>query len=111
MSTNNEPKPKPKQPPFCREIPAALEEQLCRIALNEAFASEATLQTAYDQVRTLAMAILNSLEAAPTWRLDDVEEQLAAARRVSDRLASLEGLPRPHTERVPDPATFDGSRE
>ena len=91
MSTNNE--PEPEQPPFCREIPAALEEQLHRIALNEAFAPEATLQTAYDQVRTLALAILNSPEAAPTRRLDDVEEQLAAARRVSDQLATLEGPP------------------
>ena len=109
MSTNNE--PEPEQPPFCREIPAALEEQLRRIALNEAFAPEATLQTAYDQVRTLAMAILNSPEAAPTWRLDDAEEQLAAARRVSNRLATLEGPPRPRTERVSDPPTFDGSRE
>jgi len=39
------------------------------------------------------MAILNSPEAAPTWRLDDVEEKLAATRRVSDRLATLEGMP------------------
>jgi len=40
-----------------------------------------------------------------------VEEQLAAARWVSDRLATLEGPPRSRTERVPDPPTFDGSRE
>jgi len=39
------------------------------------------------------MAILNSLEATPTWQLDDAEEQLAATRRVSDRLATLEGTP------------------
>ena len=107
MSTNNE----PERPPLCREIPAALEEQLRRIAMSEAFAPEATLEAAYDQVRTLALAILNSPEAAPTWRMDDVEEQLAAARRVSDRLATLEGPPRSRTEKVPDPPTFDGSRE
>jgi len=75
MSTKNE--PEPGQPPFCWEIPPTLEEQLRRIALNEAFAPEATLQTAYDQIRTLAMAILNSPEAVPTWWLDDTEEQLA----------------------------------
>jgi len=111
MSTKNEPEPEPEQPLFCREIPAALEEQLRRIALNEAFAPEATLQTAYNQVRTLVMAILNSPEGTPTWRLDDAEEQLATARRVSDRLATLEGLPPPRTKRVPEPPTFDKSRE
>ena len=82
-----------------------------RIALNEAFAPESTLQTAYGEVRTLAEAILNSPDAAPTSRTDDLEEQLAAARRAIDRLATLDGPPRSRTERVPDPATFDGTRE
>jgi hypothetical protein len=117
MATTNipDPEPEPQLPPIYREIPAPLLEQMRQIVLNEAFAPDATLQTAYDQVRTLVEAILNSQEASPTWRTDDLEEQLAAARRAIDRLATLEGQPQqpqqPRAERVPDPATFDGTRE
>jgi hypothetical protein len=109
----NIPEPEPQLPPIYREIAAPLLEQMRQIVLNEAFAPDATLQTAYNQVRTLVEAILNSQEASPTWRTDDLEEQLAAARRVINRLATLEGQPQPQrrAERVPDPATFDGTRE
>jgi len=82
-----------------------------QIAQNQSFAPGATLEAAYAQVRTLVEAILNSQQAVPAWRIDDLEEQLATARRAIDRLATLEGQPRSRAERVPDPATFDGTRE
>jgi len=110
-TTNPEPETETQIPPIFREIPPALLEQMRQIALNESFAPGATLEAAYAQVRTLVEAILNSQEAAPAWRIDDLEEQLAAARRAIDRLATLEGQPRSRAERVPDPATFDGTRE
>jgi len=62
-------------------------------------------------MRTLVEAILNSQEAAPAWRIDNLEEQLAAAQQVIDQLATLEGQPRSRTERVPDPATFNSTCE
>jgi hypothetical protein len=66
MSTNiPEHEPEPPLPPIFREIAPPLLEQLRQIALNEAFAPSATLQTAYDQVRTLVETILNSQEASP----------------------------------------------
>ena len=95
MSTNNIPEPesKPQLPPIYREIPTPLLEQIRQIMLNEALAPNATLQTAYNQVRTLVEAILNSQEGSPTWQTDDLEEQLTAARRAIDRLATVEGHP------------------
>jgi hypothetical protein len=108
---NPEPETEPQLPSIYREITPALLAQMQRIALNEAFAPDATLETAYAQVRTLVQTILDSQEAAPAWRIDDLEEQLAAARRAIDRLATLEGPPQARAERVPDPATFDGTRE
>ena len=110
-TTNPEPETKHQLPPILREIPPAFLEQIRQIALNESFAPGATLEAAYTQVRTLVEAILNSQEAAPAWRIDDLKEQLAAARRAIDQLATLEGQLRYRAERVPDPATFDGSRE
>lgn len=113
MSANYIPEtePEPQLPPIYREFPGPLREQMHQILLNEAFASEVTLQTVYDQVRTLVEAILNSQEASPAWQADDLEKQLAAAKRAIGRLATLEGQPRHRTERVLDPATFDGTRE
>jgi len=111
MSTIPEPEPEPQLPPIYREITGPLLEQMRRITLNEALAPDVTPQTIYDQIRTLVEAILSSQEASPTWRTDDLEEQLAAARRAIDRLATLEGQPQRRAERVPDPATFDGTRE
>jgi len=110
-TTNPEPETKPQLPPIFREIPPALLEQMRQIALNQSFAPGATLEAAYAQVQTLVEAILNSQEAAPAWRINDLEEQLAAAQRAIDRLATLEGQPRSRAERVPDPGTFDGTRE
>jgi len=110
-TTNSKPETEPQLPPIFREIPPALLEQMHQIALNESFAPGATLEATYAQVQTLVVAILNSPEAASAWRIDDLEEQLAAARRAIDRLATLEGQPRSCAERVPDPATFDGTRE
>ena len=109
-TTNPEPENKHQLPPILREIPPTLLEQIRQIALNESFAPGATLEAAYAQVRTLVEAILNSKEAAPAWRIDDLEEQLAAARGAIEQLATLEGQPRSRAERVPDPATFDGTR-
>lgn len=111
MSNPNLPEPEAQLQPIYREIAPPLLEQMRLIVQSETFAPEATLQTAYDQVRTLVEAILGSQEASPTWRIDDLEEQLAAARRAIDRLATLEGQPQRRAERVPDPPTFDGTRE
>jgi len=110
-TTNPEPETEPQLPHILREIPPALLERMHQIALNESFAPGATLEAANAQVRTLVEAILNSQEAVPAWQIDDLEEQLAAARRAIDRLATLEGQPQSRAERVPDPATFDGTRE
>jgi len=110
-TTNPEPETEPQLPPIVREMPPALLEQMRQIALNESFAPGATLEAAYAQVRTLVEAILNSQEAAPARRIDDLEEQLATTRRAIDRLATLERQPRCRTERVPDTATFDGTCE
>jgi len=84
LTTNPEPETEPQLPPIFREIPPALLEQMCQIALNESFAPGATLEAAYAQVQTLVEVILNSQESAPAWRIDDLEEQLAAARRAID---------------------------
>jgi len=99
-TTNPKPETEPQLPPIFREIPPALLEQMCQISLNESFAPGATLEAAYAQVHTLVAAILNSQEAAPAWRIDDLEEQLATARRAIDRLAipGREG-PRPRNLR------------
>jgi len=78
-TTNPKPETEPQLPPIFREIPPALLEQMRQIALNESFAPGATLEAAYTQVRTLVEAMLNSQEAVPAWRIDDLEEQLAAA--------------------------------
>jgi len=110
-TTNPEPETEPQLPPIFREIPPALLEQMRQIALNESFAPDATLKAVYAQVRTLVEAIMNLQEAAPAWQIDDLEEQLAAARRAIDRLATMEGQPRSRAGRVPDPATFDGTHE
>jgi len=55
--------------------------------------------------------ILNAPTAVPQWHAHNLEEQLAASRRVVDRLATLEGPPPNHADRVPDPPIFEGSHE
>jgi len=52
--------------PISREIPADLVAQLESIACNDSFAPEATLETAYEQLHTLAQAILNGNEPTTT---------------------------------------------
>ena len=78
-TTNPESETEPQLPPIFRVIPPALLEQINQIALNESFAPATTLEAAYAQVRTPVEAILNLQEAAPACRIDDLEEQLAAA--------------------------------
>jgi hypothetical protein len=82
MLTTNMPEPesKPQLPPIYREIPAPLQEQMRQIMLNRALSPDATLQMAYNQVRTMLDTILKSHETSPTWRTEDLEKRLPAAR-------------------------------
>jgi len=98
-------------PPICRELSEEIKKKLDLIVGSTSFGSEATLESAFLEVRSLAKAILNAPTTVPQWHADDLEEQLAASRRVVDRLATLEGLPPNRADRVPDPPIFEGSRQ
>lgn len=117
MATNTQVPDVPQQdevpvaPPFYREIPAAIYEQLEIIVNHDVPADDATLMGLYNEFRILARAITQSPIAVPTWRFDDLEEQLADARRIANRLATVETQPQSRAERVPEPAMFDGTRE
>ena len=52
--------------PISREIPADLVAQVESIACKDSIAPEATLETAYEQLHTLAQAILNGNEHTTT---------------------------------------------
>lgn len=104
----------PPPRPFYREIPAAIFDQLRVIINHESPSADATTQGLFEGFRALAIAIDQAPVAAPAWRVDDLEEQLADARRIANRLATLENppaAPQPRLERVPDPAMFDGTRD
>jgi hypothetical protein len=111
MSTNNTETAEPEIPPIHRELSAEIQNQLNLIVASDNFTMEATLQSAFTGIKNLALSILGAPAAIPQWRADDLEEQLAAARRAIDRLATLEGPPQSRADRVPDPPVFDGTRE
>jgi len=59
----------------------------------------------------LAKLILDAPGAVPQWRADDLEEQLATAMRINNRLATLEGPTQGKADRIPDPPVFEGTHE
>jgi hypothetical protein len=79
--------------PISREIPADLVTQLRSIANNDSFAANATLETAYEQLHTLAESILNGNEPAAT------------------NTPTPPALPVRRSGKIPDPPMFDGNRE
>jgi len=92
------------------EVSPALLAKLHTIANTEAFAANATLQSAFTHVKALVMEILNAPTAYPAWCIDNLEEQLASARRIADRLAT--NTPRPSRgDKISDPPIYDGNRD
>jgi hypothetical protein len=78
--------------PISREIPADLVTQLQSITNNNSFAPDVTLETAYDQLHTLAASILNGNEPA-------------ANNRPAPPV-----LPVRRSGKILDPPMFDGNR-
>jgi len=70
------------------EISPTLLAKLNTIANSEPFAANATVESAFTDVEVLVREILNAPAAYPTWRIDDLQEQLASSRRITDQLAS-----------------------
>jgi len=90
-------------PPIKREIPADLVAQLESIACNNSFAPEATLETAYEQLHTLAQAILNGKESTTT--------ETPTTTDVPTGTGTPATLPPRRSGKIPDPPVFDGNRE
>ena len=94
------------------EVSPALLAKLHTIANSEAFAANATLESAFAHVKELVMEILKAPAACPAWRIDDLEEQLASSRRIADRLASGNFTPNHgRGDKIPDPPIYDGNRD
>jgi hypothetical protein len=94
------------------ELSSALREKLLIISNSDAFAADATLATAFASVKQLVVEILNSPDAYPAWRIDDLEEQLASSRRIADRLASGGRAPsHGRGDKISDPPIYDGNRD
>lgn len=87
--------------PIAREIPADLVAQLESIASHDAFAPEATRESAYEQLHTLAQGILRGKEpgSANTPTTTTTEADAPA------------NLPARRSGKIPDPPVFDGNRE
>jgi len=90
-------------PPISREIRADLVAQLESIACNDSFAPEATLQTAYEQLHTLAQAILNRKVPATT--------ETPTTTYVPTDTGAPATLPPRSSGKISDPPVFDGNRE
>jgi len=98
-------------PPIYRELSEVIKKKLDLIVGSTSFAPEATFESAFLEVQSLAKAILDAPTAVPQWHADDREEKLAASTRVVNRLATLEGPPPNRADRVPNPLIFAGNRE
>jgi len=83
--------------PISQEIPAELVAQIESIVCNNSFAPEATLETAYEQLHTLAQAILNRNEPTTT--------EVPTGTGTPATLATCS------SGKIPDPPVFDGNRE
>ena len=59
---------------ICLEIPANLHEKLHFISKSSAFSENATLPSAFADVKQLVKEILDAPAAYPAWRVDDLEE-------------------------------------
>jgi len=111
MSSGNVEETSPTPPPIYRELSATIQDQLNIIVASATFANDATLETAFGHVKQLAKLILDAPNAVPQWHADDLEEQLATAMRINNRLATLEGPTQGKADRIPDPPVFEGTRE
>jgi len=111
MSSGNVEETSPTPPPIYRELSASIQDQLNIIVASTTFANDATLETAFGQVKQLAKLILEALNAVPQWRADDLEEQLATAMRINNRFATIEGPTQGKADRIPGPHIFEGTRE
>jgi len=92
-----------KTQPISRDIPADLVAQLESIACNDSFAPEATLETAYEQLHTLAQAILNGNEPTTT--------ETPPTIGVPTGTGTPTTMPIRRSGKIPDPPVFDGNRE
>lgn len=101
----------PALPPIYRELSDEIQKKLNLIIGSTSFAAQATFESAFEEVQQLAKKIMDAPCAIPQWHVDNLEEQLADARRISSRLAALEGPAQNRADRVPDPPIFEGSRE
>jgi len=95
--------------PVDLEISTDLYEKLCFISTSGTFAVDATLHSAFADVKQLVKEILNAPAAYPVWLIDDLEEQLASSRRVADRRASSNGPTHSRGDKISDPPTYDGN--
>jgi len=95
--------------PISREIPADLVAQLESIACNDSFAPEATLETVYEQLHTLAQAILNGNEPTTT------NTPPTTGTSTTTNLPIITGtpamLPTRRSGKIPYPPMFDGNHE
>ena len=92
------------------EVSPTLLAKLHTIVNTEAFAVNATLQSAFTHVNALVMEILTAPTAYAAWRIDDLEEQLASAHRIADQLAT--NTPGPSRgDKISDPPIYDGNRD
>jgi hypothetical protein len=102
--------PQPAHPVYL-EISADLHEKLRLISASGSFAAEATLHSAFADVKQLVNEILSAPAAYPAWRIDDLEEQLASSRRIADRLASTKEPSHGRGDKISDPPMYDGNRD
>jgi len=86
-----------------QEIPTDLIAQLESIVCNDSLALQATLETAYEQLHTLAKAILNGNEPTKT--------NTPTTTDVSTGTGTPATLPAHRSGKIPDPPVFDGNRE
>ena len=94
------------------EVSSALLAKLHTIGNSEAFAANATLESAFAHFKELVMEILNAPTACPAWGIDNLEEQLASSRRIADRLASGNLAPSHcRGDKILDAPIQDGNRE
>ena len=101
----------PQLPPaICLEISAELHAKLLVISTSGAFAADATLPSAFAHVKQLVKDILKAPATYHSWRIDDLEGQLALSRRIADRLASG-NAPGNRGDKISDPPMYDGNRE
>jgi len=101
--------PQPTQV-ICLVISANLHEKLRFISNRSAFSENATLPSAFGDVKQVVKEILDATAAYPAWRVDDQEEQLASSRCIANRLASTDMPSRSWGDKVSNPTIYEGNR-